>query len=110
MAICSYRLPSFLWPTSLIDENVVLLGSALDQLMNRAGALVAGSDAIVCGGSILVIAGSGNNGGDAYVAARHLIEQGRSVTSGPSSAQSQRQTAEAGTLTTTFRPRPQSHR
>ncbi|MGA9163978.1 MAG: NAD(P)H-hydrate dehydratase [Thiobacillus sp.] len=52
-------------------------------LMEKAGAAaagLAGTLASESGGAILVLAGPGNNGGDALVAARHLSIQGWGVT------------------------------
>lgn len=51
-----------------------------DELMERAGASVARETArFAMGRPILVLAGPGNNGGDAYVAARLLQESGHDV-------------------------------
>jgi NAD(P)H-hydrate epimerase len=51
------------------------------ELMERAGAAVAdvAGRMIGVGARILVLAGPGNNGGDGFVAARRLAEQGYSV-------------------------------
>ncbi len=53
------------------------------ELMERAGAGVAEAVARRCGpgeGTICIVAGRGNNGGDGLVAARHLIAAGHDVT------------------------------
>ena len=85
--IAPMQLPAPIVPmaeTSLIDENVVHLGEALDQLMTRAGMQVAQEAVQLCPeGDFLIVAGSGNNGGDGYVAARTLLEQGRDVSIWP---------------------------
>ncbi len=56
-----------------IDENCEYLGIKRLQLMENAGAAVA---SVVKkrfrSGKVVVVAGRGNNGGDAFVAARHL--------------------------------------
>lgn len=58
-----------------IDANCAQLGLLPIQLMENAGSSVA---KIIresfSGGKVLLIAGRGNNGGDAFVAARHLCE------------------------------------
>jgi hydroxyethylthiazole kinase-like uncharacterized protein yjeF len=55
-------------------------GTPVEQLMERAGAAVAEA-AYRFGGPrpTLVLVGPGNNGGDGYVAARHLAERGVAV-------------------------------
>lgn len=54
---------------------------AQEDVMERAGAAVAREAArFAVGHSILILAGPGNNGGDAYVAARLLKAQGHDVT------------------------------
>ena len=56
-----------------IDINCEYLGLLPVQLMENAGAVIAQSikEKLECG-KILFVAGRGNNGGDAFVAARHL--------------------------------------
>lgn len=55
-------------------------GTTQDVLMERAGTAVADAAQRIAGRRpILVLAGPGNNGGDAYVAARVLAERGRDV-------------------------------
>jgi ADP-dependent NAD(P)H-hydrate dehydratase / NAD(P)H-hydrate epimerase len=55
-------------------------GIAGIELMERAGAGLAALVAEVAGdGPIAIVCGKGNNGGDGYVAARHLREAGREV-------------------------------
>ncbi|HLO21019.1 MAG TPA: NAD(P)H-hydrate dehydratase [Sphingomicrobium sp.] len=55
-------------------------GTSVEQLMERAGAALAEAIYRFAGPtSALVLCGSGNNGGDGYVAARHLAERGVAV-------------------------------
>jgi len=56
-----------------IDANCEYLGIKRLQLMENAGAAVARAvkERIITG-KVVIIAGKGNNGGDAFVAARHL--------------------------------------
>jgi NAD(P)H-hydrate epimerase len=55
-------------------------GASLAALMERAGAAVAHQVAEISdAGSILILAGPGNNGGDGWVAARLLAQAGREV-------------------------------
>jgi len=56
-----------------IDINCSYLGLSPLQLMENAGAVIAQSVKEKLGsGKVLFVAGRGNNGGDAFVAARHL--------------------------------------
>jgi NAD(P)H-hydrate epimerase len=56
-----------------IDKNCAYLGISPLQLMENAGAAIAQSVKERLGsGKVLFVAGRGNNGGDAFVAARHL--------------------------------------
>jgi NAD(P)H-hydrate epimerase len=56
-----------------IDANCEYLGVKRLQLMENAGAAIAGAvKKRISAGKVAVIAGKGNNGGDAFVAARHL--------------------------------------
>ncbi|MCZ7357085.1 MAG: NAD(P)H-hydrate dehydratase [Candidatus Methanoperedens sp.] len=57
-----------------IDANCEYLGVKSLQLMENAGASVAASvRKKIKSGKVVIIAGKGNNGGDAFVAARHLV-------------------------------------
>lgn len=62
------------------EEAVFATGTPQAELMERAGMAVAREAARFAGNRpILVLAGPGNNGGDAYVAARHLRDSGHDV-------------------------------
>jgi len=66
---------------SALDSNCRYFGLLPIQLMENAGAAVARQvKARAVGSRIAVVAGRGNNGGDAFVAARHLSSLGLSVT------------------------------
>lgn len=55
-------------------------GTSLSELMDRAGTAVADTAwRMAAGGPVLILCGSGNNGGDGYVAARILAERGAGV-------------------------------
>lgn len=62
------------------EEGAFARGISQDELMERAGAAVA-REAVrfAMGRPVLVLAGPGNNGGDAYVVARHLRQAGLDV-------------------------------
>jgi len=63
------------------EEAVRAKGVSLSALMERAGAAAASEvTAFSPEGSVIVFAGAGNNGGDGWVAARHLVATGRDVT------------------------------
>lgn len=58
-----------------IDANCEYLGIKRLQLMENAGAAIANAvKKRISSGKVTVIAGKGNNGGDAFVAARHLTD------------------------------------
>lgn len=62
------------------EEAVFASGVSQDELMELAGAAVAREVArFAVGRPILILAGPGNNGGDAYVAARLLHAEGHDV-------------------------------
>lgn len=65
---------------AVLDRNAQALGVPQDALMERAGHAV--SDLVqqrYPDGSVLVLVGGGNNGGDGAVAARFLAQAGRDV-------------------------------
>ncbi len=58
---------------AVIDANCEYLGIKRLQLMENAGAAIASAvKRRISSGKVVIIAGKGNNGGDAFVAARHL--------------------------------------
>ncbi len=64
------------------EENAITrLGVTMAELMERAGRAVAAEvERLVADGSVAVVAGKGNNGGDGWAAARVLHIAGREVT------------------------------
>ena len=62
------------------EQAAIDSGTAVEILMERAGAALAEAAIRFAGPiSALVLCGPGNNGGDGYVAARHLAERGVNV-------------------------------
>ena len=62
------------------EQAAIDSGTSVEQLMERAGAALALATLRYAGKSpVLVLAGPGNNGGDGYVAARHLAKRGVDV-------------------------------
>lgn len=62
------------------EQAAIDAGTTVEQLMERAGAALAEAAHRFAGPlSALVLCGPGNNGGDGYVAARHLAERGLDV-------------------------------
>jgi len=76
-------------PVLTPDETARLdaaAGDPVDVLMERAGYAVALAGVRMGAGygrRVTVLAGRGNNGGDGYVAARHLMRRGAAVTARP---------------------------
>ena len=66
------------------DRATIDAGTSVEVLMDRAGRAVARTAIRVAGGrngrSALVVCGTGNNGGDGFVVARRLAEEGLGVT------------------------------
>ncbi|MDO9411483.1 MAG: NAD(P)H-hydrate dehydratase [Pseudolabrys sp.] len=61
------------------DRLTIKAGTPGIDLMERAGIAVADAVSALSGRRVLVVAGPGNNGGDGFVAARHLAERGYEV-------------------------------
>jgi hydroxyethylthiazole kinase-like uncharacterized protein yjeF len=62
------------------EQAAIAAGASVEQLMERAGAALAEATLAFAGPMpMLILCGPGNNGGDGYVAARLLAEQGVSV-------------------------------
>lgn len=64
-----------------LEQRIASEGTSLLELMTRAGTALAQAveKATVPEGRVVVLAGSGNNGGDGWVAASRLAEAGRNV-------------------------------
>src|SRR5262249_24937092 len=61
------------------DRLTIAGGTPGMTLMENAGRAVAEATARTHGSRVIVVAGPGNNGGDGFVAARHLAEHGHKV-------------------------------
>lgn len=62
------------------EQAAIDAGATVEKLMERAGTAVAEATLRFAGKSpVLILAGPGNNGGDGYVAARHLAQRGVKV-------------------------------
>jgi hydroxyethylthiazole kinase-like uncharacterized protein yjeF len=62
------------------ERRVIDAGTSVEELMERAGAALAQAAYRFAGPMpALVLCGPGNNGGDGYVAARHLAGRGVEV-------------------------------
>src|SRR5688572_2012181 len=62
------------------DQAAIDGGISVEVLMERAGAALAEATYRYAGNlPVLILAGPGNNGGDGYVAARHLAARGIQV-------------------------------
>src|SRR5437763_13716976 len=62
------------------EEGAIASRTSAEELMERAGAALAEAAYRFAGPMpVLVLGGPGNNGGDGYVAARHLAERGVAV-------------------------------
>jgi hydroxyethylthiazole kinase-like uncharacterized protein yjeF len=62
------------------EQSAIDSGTSVNELMERAGAALAEAAYRFAGPTpTLILCGPGNNGGDGYVAARHLAERGVAV-------------------------------
>src|SRR2546422_6381580 len=64
----------------VLDRNAQYFGVSILELMENAGKAVADaarSEFAAAGKNVLVLGGTGNNGGDGLVAARHLAKDAR---------------------------------
>jgi hydroxyethylthiazole kinase-like uncharacterized protein yjeF len=62
------------------EQAAIDAGTSVEELMERAGAALAEAAVRFAGPlPVLVLCGPGNNGGDGYVAARHLAQRGVAV-------------------------------
>src|SRR3954451_19536643 len=65
---------------SSAEQGAIASGTSVDELMERAGAALAEAAYRFAGPMpVLILCGPGNNGGDGYVAARHLAGRGMKV-------------------------------
>lgn len=64
-----------------LEQRIAAQGTSLCTLMERAGAALAecAAEELPDGGRVLILCGSGNNGGDGWVAARLLAQAGCEV-------------------------------
>lgn len=64
-----------------LEQRIAHEGTSLLELMTRAGTALAQvvRNAAASGGRVMVLAGSGNNGGDGWVAASRLAEAGYDI-------------------------------
>ena len=65
---------------AVLDSNAAALGISESSLMEAAGLALAQASREMSEGPTIVLCGPGNNGGDGFVAARHLREWGISTT------------------------------
>ncbi len=61
------------------DRLTIAAGTSGSALMENAGRAVADAASALQGRRLVIVAGPGNNGGDGFIAARHLAERGFSV-------------------------------
>src|SRR6476646_3715213 len=67
-------------PMRLAEQAAIDSGTSVEELMERAGAGLAEAAYRFAGPmETLILCGPGNNGGDGYVAARHLAQRGVQV-------------------------------
>ena len=69
------------WPeVAVLDRNAAALGIPESSLMEAAGLALAEAAREMSDGPVLILCGPGNNGGDGFVAARHLRDWDISTT------------------------------
>ncbi len=59
----------------VVDKNADEYGVSSAQRMESAGCVLAAAVRLECPLSVLILCGTGNNGGDGYVCARHLAKE-----------------------------------